>query len=47
MDICICTADLLCYTPETNPTLWVNSTPIKFNLKILLKYPYYLRQSAD
>ena len=33
MDICICITDSFCCTPETNTTLSVNYTPIKFNLK--------------
>ena len=26
---CICITNLLCCTPETNTTLWINHTPIK------------------
>ena len=29
MDICICIADSLCYTAETNTPLYSNYTPIK------------------
>ena len=27
--ICMCTTDSLCWTPETNMTLWINSTLVK------------------
>ena len=29
VDICLCVTGSLCYTPETNTTLWINSTPRK------------------
>ena len=40
-DICICIADLLCWTTETNTTLKSNYTLIKLKKKKLkLKYPH-------
>ena len=33
MDIFTCMTDSICYTPETNTTLKVNYTPIKFKKK--------------
>ena len=32
-DICICIADSLCCTTETNSTLWSNYTPVKIKKK--------------
>ena len=29
----MCVTESLCYTPETNTTLWINYTPIKLKLK--------------
>ena len=39
LDICICIADSLCCTPETNTTLKINCSPIKNFLK---KVPSWL-----
>ena len=39
-DICICIADSLCYTAETNAPLWGNCTPIKMLKKIPFKHVY-------
>ena len=34
MDICMCIAESLCSTPETNTTLWINYTPTYLNVLI-------------
>ena len=33
VDICLCVTGSLCYTPETNTTLRINSTPRKIKDK--------------
>lgn len=42
-DMCICIADSLCYSVETNTTLWSHYTLVKINLSIDRTYPQILR----
>ena len=33
VDVCVCITNSLCYTAETNTTLWIIYTPIKIIVK--------------